>query len=897
MNREKNWHSLTVADVERILRTDGASGLFEKEAARRLRHGKNTVWEQKTVSAKRYALRSFLDLTTVLLVLTVLAAAFFSNAYCAVAICIMLLVGRAARVAIYILAERVFEKNASIALPRAKVVRGGTVKVVASDMIAPGDVIILDSGDTVPCDIRLTAADNILVSEGSVTGVEGIISKSSDIVPDGMNTDVPISMRKNIVYASSVIISGFAIGIAVGTGDDTLICAREGSIVLKGENDVATVEKLSDWGRVCSLCLIAMSLVVTVIGVAMGEGGLADYFLPSIAMAAACLSEYIAVVGAHGWAVKLKASGCGGGVLTKASVAQDAANADMMVLRSASVMRSGKTTLHSYYNEGKLTMMGTKDAKAPTDLLCLASYCTGAYPDGSVVQGGLGSRQRTAGILSYDLVRSLWDENKGGKVNVPKYTIVQHMPAGDTESGGLDSTLLALGNDFYFCVMGSVERILSLSSYKKKGGENVPLTEKDTEEILAFASELRKHGVTLAAVGFRSSHYNNLRRISVLQSSLCFEGFIAVADRPADGVVASLCDFREKGGKLVIFSERGEEDKFYLQAEGVFKTGDAYYTRKESASMNNISAEKGSLTVLTTPSGTEGIKERLRFVKLLRESAKTLTYIGYGVEDMWNMKSADVAFALPSSGGSIPQGVRCEAHGIADSAGGGLKEVCTVIGRCRKALSNIKNSLNYLIVSHVARLVLMLLCAAAGLPLVSAASLVLWGIIIDFAIAFAIVSSKGKDEDARFKAGKLTVAPDRAKEVIIPTMYGALTAVLSVVVPFASRQLLSYAGYAQSTDSRDLVTCMLLSCLFAMPFIGAEFASGYGIFSKRSRIGALYILPAVLTVVSAAGILFIPWMKTAFETTFPGWIMTAFSLAPAALMVVIMSVVRAVRKK
>ena len=471
------------------------------------------------------------------------------------------------------------------------------------------------------------------------------------------------------------------------------------------------------------------------------------------------------------------------------------------------------------------------------------------------------------------------------------------MPAGDTESGGLDSTLLALGNDFYFCVMGSVERILSMSSYKKKGGEAVPLSDKDGEEILAFASELRKHGVTLAAVGFRSSHYNNLRRISVLQSSLCFEGFIAVADRPADGVVASLGDFREKGGKLVIFSERGEEDKFYLQAEGVFKTGDAYYTRGESASMNNLSPEKGSLTVITTPSGTDGIKERLRFVKQLHESAKALTYMGFGVEDMWNMKSADVAFALPLAGGSIPQGIRCEAHGIADSSGGGLKEVFTVIGGCRKALSNIKNSLNYLIVSHVARLILMLICAAAGLPLVSAAALVLWGVIIDFAVAFAIVSSKGKGADASFKSGRLTVAPDRAKEVIIPTMYGALTAVLSVVIPFVARQLLSYAGYAQSTDSADLVTCMLLGCLFAMPFIGAEIASGYGLFSKRSRIGALYILPAVLTVLSAAGLIFVPWMRTAFETTFPGWIMTAFSLAPAALMVVIMSIVRAVRKK
>ena len=76
MNRERNWHSLETADLERIFRTDGAKGLSDKEAERRLRHGKNTVWEVKTASVKRYAVRSLFDLTTVLLVLAVFAAAF-----------------------------------------------------------------------------------------------------------------------------------------------------------------------------------------------------------------------------------------------------------------------------------------------------------------------------------------------------------------------------------------------------------------------------------------------------------------------------------------------------------------------------------------------------------------------------------------------------------------------------------------------------------------------------------------------------------------------------------------------------------------------------------------------------------------------------------------------------
>ena len=138
MNRERNWHMLTTAELERIFRTDGAKGLSDKEAERRLRHGKNTVWEVKTASVRRYAVRSFLDLCTVLLVLTIFACAFFGNAQMAVAICIMLLIGRGARIAAYIWAERVFERNARISLPRAKVVRNGTVKTVASDMIAPG---------------------------------------------------------------------------------------------------------------------------------------------------------------------------------------------------------------------------------------------------------------------------------------------------------------------------------------------------------------------------------------------------------------------------------------------------------------------------------------------------------------------------------------------------------------------------------------------------------------------------------------------------------------------------------------------------------------------------------------------------------------------------------------
>lgn len=896
MNREKNWHGLETPQLERIFRTDGSKGLSEKEAERRLRHGKNTVWQVKTASVKRYAVRSLFDLCTVLLVLAVAAAAFFGNARMAIAVFVILAVGRCARIAAHIWAERVLEKNARESLPRAKVVRGGTVRVVASDMIAPGDVIILDSGDTVPCDIRLTAADNILVAEENVTGKSGISSKNSMIVNSGKGGEVPLALRTNMVYASSVVISGFAIGIAVSTGDDTLICRREGRITLAGEKDVSTVEKLSDWGRICSLFLIAAALVITVVGVAFGDGSLADYFLPSISMAAAGLSEYIAAVGVLAWAIKLR--GEGGCVLSRASFAEKAANTRIMALRNVSVMRSGKTTFHSYYTDKNLRMIGTKDAGVPRRLLRLACYCTGASPEGGIIQGNFGTRQRSASALPYRLVRSLWEDNKGSEAEEnERYTILQHLPAGDVDSQGYDNILLAQGNDYYFACMGRVGSILSICSYQRCNGERVPLSEEDKRKILAFADELQRHGVTLAAVGFRDSHYNNLRRISVLLSNLCFEGFIAVSDRPAEGVVDSVREFRDAGGRMVIFSERGEEDRFYAEAEGIFRVGDLYLPAKDSVTVKQLLPEPGSLALIETPTGTEGMKERLRFMKLLAENEVSVSYVGYGVEDMWNMKSADVSFAVPTPQGSIPQGIRTEAQGIAEGEGGGFGAVCTLIDRCRAAILNIRNILSYLIASQVARLVLMLLSAAAGLELPGAAPLVLWGVILDFSVAFATATVPGGGNNTRLRLGRLSATPDSPGAVLLPTLYGSILAVVSCAVPFIAKLAASAGGFAPALTPESLMTCSVAGCFIALPFIGAEFAGGYGLFSKRSKLSVYYILPPALSVLSVVLMLFAPPVREAFGTQFPGFIMTAFSLVPCIVTVGVMSVVRAVKRK
>ncbi|MDD6095738.1 MAG: hypothetical protein PUC29_08360, partial [Clostridia bacterium] len=473
----------------------------------------------------------------------------------------------------------------------------------------------------------------------------------------------------------------------------------------------------------------------------------------------------------------------------------------------------------------------------------------------------------------------------------PKYTVAGHVTAGAQDSEGFDCSLLAMGDKFYFAVSGRAEKLLErCSSYKTAKGV-FPLDTETRKKILSYAAALKKHGVTVCAIGFRESPYNSMRRASVLSSNLCFEGFIAVSDRMEQGVADAVNNFREDGGRVIIFSDASsadnDEDKLFCTSEGVFRTGDLYLSEKESAKTNTLPQNEGTLTMIRTPSGSQGIRERLRFTNMCREEGLKTAYVGYGVEDMWSMQRADVSFAVSDpQGNSIPQVLRASADGISDTKAGGFLSSFRMLEKCRGALFNIRNILRYLIVSHSARFILMLICAVASLPLVNAVHLVLWGCILDFITAIAIGSvPSGK----MFLKKRECALPNDKSDVLYPTLYGVMCAVLSAAAPFAGRAVISASGREFTLNEQQMVLCMFVSLIIAMPFIAAEFAGRWGLFSSKSLYGKLFVLPfAAAAVIGALSL-----VSPVLQIPFPGFLMCAFMLIPVTLTVAVMAVIRA----
>lgn len=885
---------MTNAQLETEFRSDCAMGLSEAEARRRLRHGKNNIWEIKTASPAKYIASSMLDFAAVLLLLTAVAAAFFQRGSEAAVLFVLLALCRTAGAVIYIVSQRIFEKNASAALPRAKVVRGGTVREIPADCIVAGDVIVLDAGDTVPCDIRLTAADGVSVFEGNVTDRDGIVNKDFAPVFSGKNTDIPISLRKNMLYASSTVVSGFSIGIAVSTGKSTLIAAREGSISIPGGENVPLAEKLSEWSRICSLSLVVGAFIITALGVTVGGQGLFDMLLPSVASAAACLGEFVGAVGVLAFAWSLRPKKQEKDIFKNVSAALDAACTDVLMLRSCEVFKSRKITLHSYYKNSELRLMGTKGAVAPPELLSLACYCTGTSPSGSVAKGSFGKSVRQSSVLAYDVVRDLWNENCKGQ-EYSRYTVAEHITAGEEGSDGFDSTLLCRGDKFYFAMSGRAEGVIARCSEQRGDNGKKPFGIEEKKVALSYAQALKKRGVTVCAVATRESPYNSLRRVGVLQSNLCFEGFVGVSDRAQERVPNEIRRFRDDGGRVVVFSDitvaEDDEDKLFLQSEGIFSVGDTYISLPDSEKTNSISPEAGTLTMVRTGSGVAGIRERLRYMNMMSEQGLKVAYMGYGVEDMWCMQKAPVSYALPSPQGAFPpQVLRTAADAVCDTSTGGFDSAFKLMKRCRGAVYNIGNVLKYLLFSHSARFILMLICAVASLPAVGASELVLWGLAVDFAVSAAISTAPSHKELLPHDKCALS---EQGKEVLYPALLGVLCAAAACASPFFGRALLNAAGIEYALSEAQTVLCMYVSCIVAMPFAGAEITSRYGLFSSRSRYGKLFVLPFVTALSTAVLTLTSPISNTAF----PGFIMCAFMLIPTALVIGVMSAIRAAENK
>src|SRR5262252_6653201 len=212
------WHAVPADQVIDRLKTDAATGLDAYEATRRFaEYGPNRLPEGK----KRGPLFRFLAQLNNVLVYVLLGAGF-------VKLMVGLWLDAAVILGVVIInallgflqegkAEKALDSIRNMLSAEARTIRGRETRLIPAEELVPGDVVLLESGDRIPADLRLVDVKNLRTEEAALTGESVTVDKSTAAVPE----KATVGDRSGMAYSGTLVASGRGRGVVVATGSDT----------------------------------------------------------------------------------------------------------------------------------------------------------------------------------------------------------------------------------------------------------------------------------------------------------------------------------------------------------------------------------------------------------------------------------------------------------------------------------------------------------------------------------------------------------------------------------------------------------------------------------------------------------------------------------------------------
>ncbi|WP_372736402.1 cation-translocating P-type ATPase, partial [Nocardioides sp.] len=284
---EAAHHGLTVHEAVLLLESDHHRGLTRHQVEERLaRFGPNTLPPAQGPGLLRRILRQFHHpLIYVLIASSGITAALGEYVdsfviFCVVAINAVIGFIQESK------AEAALEGLRSMVRTRARVVRDGRAVVIASEELVPGDLVLLEAGDKVPADLRLTRLVELRIDESALTGESMPVAKSDQVLPPA----IPVADRYNMAYSGTLVTTGSGAGIVVASGAETEL----GQIhrLVGAAESIATplTAKLAEFSKILTVAILALAAATFAVGILRGQDA-AETFTAAVALAVGAIPE------------------------------------------------------------------------------------------------------------------------------------------------------------------------------------------------------------------------------------------------------------------------------------------------------------------------------------------------------------------------------------------------------------------------------------------------------------------------------------------------------------------------------------------------------------------------------------------------------------------------------
>jgi Ca2+-transporting ATPase len=265
---QQNWHSLKLTKIVSQFETDLQQGLSKREVSNlQDKYGLNVLTKKKILGLLIIFLEQFRN---PLIYILLIAAAITGIMQEWIDCCVILAV-----VLINATIGFVQEAKASAAMEalsrsmqsQATVIRGGEKQQISATELVPGDIILLQSGDKVPADLRLVRSRSLQIDESTLTGESVPIEKDA---VEKLDVNEVLADRINMAYSSTLVTFGTGMGIVVATGDKTEIGNISSLIASAEQQSTPLTQKIAHLSHILIKAILVLGILTFIAGFIRG---------------------------------------------------------------------------------------------------------------------------------------------------------------------------------------------------------------------------------------------------------------------------------------------------------------------------------------------------------------------------------------------------------------------------------------------------------------------------------------------------------------------------------------------------------------------------------------------------------------------------------------------------
>lgn len=580
----------------------------------------------------------------------------------------------------------------TMSAPTATVIRNGSEKIVSASELVVGDLVILNNGDMVPADLRLTQSNNLKIAEASLTGESIASEKNAAAV---LSPDCPLGDRKNMAYTSSIVTYGRGSGIVTKTGMNTEIGQIAGMLEDDDTSDTPLKRKLNAVGKILTIIGLIICVLIFAIGAFYGRP-LLPQFLVAISLAISIIPEGLPATATIIMALGVQRMAKEHALIKNLPAVETLGNATVICSDKTGTLTLNKMTVthlangDDFLNKKILkAQKAVKNNNAYKDLMYAASLCNDASLSPASPEEIIGDPTEGALIpLAQDFGYSVSSLRK-------EYPRLGEYPFDSIRKRM--STIHEINNEYVAYIKGALDELLPLCDSIATSNGVQKLTKTDKENILALSHKMSDQA--LRVLGFASRTILNLPQENEnIEQHLVFLGAVGMIDPARDEVKASIKMAREAGIKTIMITGDHKNTAVAIAKNlGIYANGNTVISGTELNEMTD--SELDQAVKSTTVFARVSPNDKLRIIQSLKRNEEVVAMTGDGVNDSPALKAANIGVAMGISGTDVAKDVS-DMILLNDS----FTTITAAIKEGRKVYRNIQKVIQFLLVGNIAEI-------------------------------------------------------------------------------------------------------------------------------------------------------------------------------------------------